>query len=309
MTNTRALKPQLSVNNHTGGNQRKRRSENYNKRRAACKDKFNYVPNPVANNVKSMISANHQNLNQNYFNKPANFQHGNQMLSGIIKTIEDVYLQNVRITDPKLVDQLFGDYALREEIMGIKPVQFAKKNGTIHKSFKVIAIVGDYNGHIGIGYKTSTDIADAVKEAKKIAKLSIFPVVRGSWQANDLSLHTINAPVLGKYGSIEMKIMPAPKGTGIVACSVTKKILEMAGYKDIFISTTGHAKSTFNYIIATFKALQSAFQVQMMRVKRSEDERNIVGTISISSNKLSSSPHDNYGEFKTGLQSIREIIQ
>ena len=123
----------------------------------------------------------------------------------------------------------------------------------------MIVVIGDYNGHIGIGIKTSNEIANAIRDAKKMAKLSIIPVIRSSWKSNDRNLHTVISPIIGNYRNIEMKLMPAPNGTGVVACSVAKKLLEMSGFKDVYASSTGHAKSTFDYLIATYKAINSTF--------------------------------------------------
>ena len=61
--------------------------------------------------------------------------------------------------------------------------------------------------------------------------------------------------VSGKCGSVAVRIIPAPRGTGLVAAHVSTKILEYAGVKDVFTSTTGHSRTLANFAQATFQAI------------------------------------------------------
>jgi small subunit ribosomal protein S2e len=58
-----------------------------------------------------------------------------------------------------------------------------------------------------------------------------------------------------------MRLIPAPRGSGIVAGSVAKKLLALAGFEDVFTSSIGHTKTTFNFLVATYKAIQSTFKL------------------------------------------------
>lgn len=272
MSQSTITKLQFTVTSNHDPSQKKKKASKFNKEKSSnC---FIYSPQSSQDNAPSFNQMTRQtmsNLNSNWFPKT---ELGKLVKSGKIRSIEDIFLRNMIISEEEIVNNLLNRSILKEEIFSIKPVEYQKSDGKLKKTFKVIAIVGDYNGHIGIGFKSSPEIADAIKEAKRMAKLSIIPVVRGSWKSNDRSLHTISAPVIGESDSVMMKIMPAPKGTGIIACSVAKKLLEMAGFKDVFTSTTGHAKSTYHYLAATYIALHDTFQIGTNLRRKNSNGRN-----------------------------------
>jgi len=112
--------------------------------------------------------------------------------------------------------------------MKIMPVQKQTRAGQ-RTRFKAYVVVGDFNGHVGLGVKCSKEVASAIRGAIIDAKLSVIPVRRGYWGANIGAVHTVPTKVTGKCGSVTLRLVPAPKGTGIVAARVPKKLLQMAG--------------------------------------------------------------------------------
>ena len=92
------------------------------------------------------------------------------------------------------------------------------------------------------------------------AKLSILPVRLGYWGNKIGKPHTVPNTVTGKCGSVRMRLIPAPRGSGIVAGSVAKKLLAMAGFEDCFTSSIGHTKTTFNFLVATYKAIENTYK-------------------------------------------------
>lgn len=182
---------------------------------------------------------------------------GRLVKAGKITTIEEIFYHAMPIKEPEIVDQLLGS-ELKEEVMKIKPVQKQTRAGQ-RTRFKAIVAVGDGNGHVGIGIKTAAEVANAIKGALIYAKLSIIPVRRGYWGNKIGQPHTVPNTVTGKCGSIRMRLIPAPRGSGIVAGSVAKKLLAMAGFEDVYTSSIGHTKTTFNFLVATYKAIEATY--------------------------------------------------
>jgi small subunit ribosomal protein S2e len=181
------------------------------------------------------------------------------VLNGRITSIEDIYLHALPIKEPEIVDHLLGQ-KLKEEVMKIKPVQKQTRAGQ-RTRMKAVMAIGDSDGHIGLGVKTAAELANSIKGALIYAKLAILPVRRGYW-GNKIGMpHTVPLTVTGRCGSVRMRLIPAPRGSGIVAGSVAKKLLALAGFQDVFTSSIGHTKTTANFLVATYKAIQATYQI------------------------------------------------
>lgn len=124
--------------------------------------------------------------------------------------------------------------------------------------FTTMAIVGDRNGHIGIGYGKSKETVLAREKALRKAKLNILKIRRGSgsWESNSSEPHSIPFAVEGKCGSAIIKLKPAPKGTGLCVEREVAKVLELAGIKDIWSKTYGQTKNKINLLKALEQALK-----------------------------------------------------
>jgi len=81
------------------------------------------------------------------------------------------------------------------------------------------------NGHIGMGWKAHKEVQGAIKGAIIHAKLNIIPVRRGYWGNKIGNAHSIPVKVTGKSGSVSVRLIPAPRGTGLVAAPASKKVL------------------------------------------------------------------------------------
>ncbi|KAK8800373.1 hypothetical protein WA171_000920 [Blastocystis sp. BT1] len=181
---------------------------------------------------------------------------GRLVKAGKITSIEEIYLFSLPIKEPEIVDKLLPD--LKEEVMQVFPVQKQTTAGQ-RTRFKAFVAVGDCNGHVGLGSKCAKEVAGAIKGAILVAKMSIIPVRRGYWGDNVGSVHTVPVKVTGKCGSVRVRLIPAPRGTGIVASPVMKKLLTLAGIDDVYTSSRGHTRTLGNSIKATIAALRKTY--------------------------------------------------
>ena len=117
-----------------------------------------------------------------------------------------------------------------EEVIQIKRVSKATTGGR-RMSFRSIVVVGDGEGHVGIGFGGANEVASSIDKAKNTAKKSIFkaPIING----------TIPHRLDIKYGSVKLMIKPASPGTGIIAGATVRSIMEQIGITDILTKNTG----------------------------------------------------------------------
>ena len=91
-------------------------------------------------------------------------------------------------------------------------------------------------------------VATAIRGAIIQAKMTCIPVRRGYWGNNIGQPHTVPTKVTGKCGSVTVRLIPAPRGAGIVAARVPKKVLQMAGIDDCYTASRGSTKTLGNFV-------------------------------------------------------------
>jgi len=181
---------------------------------------------------------------------------GRLVKAGKIQKLEQIYLYSLPVKEYQIIDHFVS--GLKDEVLKIMPVQKQTRAGQ-RTRFKAFVVVGDFNGHVGLGVKCSKEVATAIRAAIILAKLAVVPVRRGYW-GNFIGLpHTVPTKVTGKCGSIRVRLIPAPRGTGLVASMVPKKILQFAGIEDVFTSSSGHTATLGNFAKATFAAVSSTY--------------------------------------------------
>merc|ERR1719237_720234 len=179
-----------------------------------------------------------------------------------IKSLEDIYVHALPIKEYQIVDHFFdekkGAEPLKDEVMKIHPVQKMSAAGQTNR-FVAYVLVGDTKGHIGLGSKCAKEVATAIKGGIIAAKLSLIPVRRGYWGGRLGAPHTVPMKVSGKSGSVRVRLVPAPRGTGVVGSPVMKKMLAFCGIADCFSCSCGHTRTKGNFMKATFMALKATY--------------------------------------------------
>lgn len=182
---------------------------------------------------------------------------GRLVKEGKIGSIEEIFLFSIPVKEAEIIDYFLKD-KLQDEVMKIMPVQKQSSAGQ-RTRFKAFVAVGDANGHIGLGVKCSSEVATSIRGAILAAKLNVAPVRRGYWGRKSGMPHTVPTKVTGKCGSVRVRLIPAPRGTGLVSSPGGKRLLSMAGIEDCYTSTRGHTRTMGNFIKALFYALRNTY--------------------------------------------------
>jgi small subunit ribosomal protein S5 len=200
---------------------------------------------------------------------------GMEVKSGKIKNIDEILKLNRKILEVEIIDYLLET---KTDLLSIgqskgkfgggkrrawRQTQRKKKEGNV-PTFSAMAVAGDENGHIGIGYGKSMETLPARDKAIRKAKLNIIKIRRGcaGFDCDCQELHTVPFKVIGKEGSVRVTLIPAPQGTGLVVANELKKILKLAGIKDIYSKTFGKARTTFNLVKACMNALEKTTSME-----------------------------------------------
>ena len=183
-------------------------------------------------------------------------QVGRDVKSHKITSIEEIFHMGKPIQEPAIVDALLPN--MDSEVIEIASVQRTTKNGRKQK-FRATVIVGDSNGHVGVGAGKDIEVKAAITSAIINAKRHVIPVMLGcgSWQCLCGTRHSTPFEIEGRCGSVKVVLKPAPRGVGIVASEPVRKMLTLAGMKDAWSFSRGRTKAKYNTMIAAYDALNS----------------------------------------------------
>lgn len=224
----------------------------------------------------------HQDRNKVEFDKESwnpKTELGKKVKSGNITDIDQILDKRERILEFEIVDALMPNLSTDLLLIGqskgkfgggarrvFKQTQKKTQEGNKPK-FATIAIVGDEDGHIGVGYGKSKETVPAREKSIRNAKLNVIKIRRGcgSWQCGCNNPHTIPFAVEGKHGSVKIELIPAPRGTGLCVEEECQKILKLAGIEDIWSKTHGQTKTKLNLVNACFKALKQIMEIKVLK--------------------------------------------
>jgi small subunit ribosomal protein S5 len=202
---------------------------------------------------------------------------GKKVKNGEISTIDYVLDNGIKVLESEIVDVLIPNLETELLLIGQAKGKFGGGKRRVFKQtqkktsegnkphFATIAVVGNRDGYIGLGYGKSKETVPAREKSIRNAKLGVFKIRRGcgSWQCNCRQPHSIPFEVEGKCGSVTVRLMPAPKGAGLKVDKECQKILDLAGIKDIWSMTFGQTRSKMNHIYACEAALKKLMSTKI----------------------------------------------
>lgn len=155
---------------------------------------------------------------------------------------------------------------LKEKVVAINRVAKVVKGGRTFR-FSALVVVGDGNGHVGVGNGKAAEVPDAIKKAIDDARKNLkeVPVV-GT---------TIPHEFIGKFGSARVMLKPAVEGSGVIAGGSARAVLELAGYKDIKTKVLG-TNNPRNVVYATMNGLENMRTVEQIAKKRGKKVSDIL---------------------------------
>ncbi len=156
---------------------------------------------------------------------------------------------------------------LRESIVNIRRVAKVVKGGRNFR-FSVSVVVGDGEGHVGVGLGKAQEIPEAVRKAIEDAKKNLIHVPTVGT--------TIPHRALGVFGAGQVLIMPAAEGTGVIAGSSVRTVLELAGVKDVRAKSIG-SNNSGNMAYATIEGLRGLKTVEQISKLRGKTKEEILG--------------------------------
>ena len=147
---------------------------------------------------------------------------------------------------------------LEERVVTINRVSKTVKGGRIFK-FSALVVVGDKNGLVGFGIGMSGEVPVAIRKGIEDAKKNLIKVsLRGT---------TIPHEITGKFGAGEGLIMPAPKGTGVIAGGPMRAVMDAVGIRNVLAKAYG-STNPYNMVRATLNALANLHSPEDIAAKR-----------------------------------------
>ena len=209
---------------------------------------------------------------------------GKKVKNGEITDIDEILDKGYKIMETEIVDYLLPDLETDFMLIGQAKGKFGGGQRRLFRqtqkktaegnvpSFATFGVVGNRDGYIGVAMAKGKETVPARDKSIRLAKLNIIKIRRGcgSWQCNCGTPHSTPFKVTGKCGSVEVTLIPAPKGAGLCIEKELQKMLKLAGIRDVWSQSKGRTKSKINMIQACFNALK---QLMEIRVKKDAEKK------------------------------------
>ena len=156
---------------------------------------------------------------------------------------------------------------IEEKVIDIRRVTKVVKGGRNFR-FAALVVVGDRNGHVGIGTGKAMEVPEAIRKAVEDAKKNLItvPIVGTS----------VPHRIQGRYGAGNVLIMPAKEGTGVIAGGPVRDVLELAGLKDVRSKSLG-TNNARNVVKATMQGLASLRKIEDVATLRGKKVEDLLG--------------------------------
>jgi small subunit ribosomal protein S5 len=154
---------------------------------------------------------------------------------------------------------------LKDKVVTIKRVTKVVKGGRTFR-FAALVVVGDENGHVGVGLGKATEIPEAIRKGKEDAKKHLIYIEKNE---NDSLFHE----VIGEFSAAQVLIKPANEGTGVIAGGPVRVVLELAGIRNVRTKSLGsnNKRNVVNATIEGLKLIKTPDQVARLRGKTVEE--------------------------------------
>lgn len=149
---------------------------------------------------------------------------------------------------------------LADKVVIINRVAKVVKGGR-RFSFNALSVVGDSDGHVGVGFGKANEVPDAIDKSKEDAKKNVYKI--------NIHKNTIPHQVIGQYKSAKVILKPAAPGTGIIAGATVRSVIEKAGIHDILTKSQG-SRNPINIVKATLDGL-----VQLRSLREASETREV----------------------------------
>jgi small subunit ribosomal protein S5 len=149
---------------------------------------------------------------------------------------------------------------LDERVVHISRVAKVVKGGR-HFGFRVIVVVGDNNGSVGVGIGKAREVPEAIRKGTERARKAMIRI--------PLAGTTIPHPILSKFGASQVMLKPATPGTGVIAAGGVRAVLECAGVRDVLTKSLG-SPNRLNVVRATMQALQDKNDAEVEAQRRNK---------------------------------------
>jgi len=186
---------------------------------------------------------------------------GKQVKNGKLTSIDEIFEKGLKVMEPEIMDSLLK---LEDIVIDVAKTTRVVRAGRKF-SYRAAVITGNKDGYIGIGTAKDVDRFPAINKAKRKARLNLKKINRGSgsWEEQPTEdKHSLPFKVVGKCASVEVTLMPAPKGTGIAVGQNIKDVMILAGVRNVWGKAKGRTSIKLNFVQAAIDALQKTSEMK-----------------------------------------------